>query len=158
MVNSYAYVGWVDEEGVGQVHSYYIDAKGAAGVHPSTEDLTLVKTAVQGGRLTFEVSRVLRPSKCVALCNVVDPLVPLKVVWAMGTTWTTGNLSHLNMHNLMSESATVIDLVAGTAAVEKLQPVFAVHGFIMFIAWGVLIPSGLLAARYLRQSHADWLQ
>ena len=127
-------------------------------MHPSVEELSLVKTTMQGGRLTFEVSRALRPSKCVALCNVVDPTVPLKVVWAMGTTWTAGHLSHLNMHNLMSESATVIDLVAGTAEVERLQPVFAVHGFIMFIAWGVLIPSGLLAARFLRQSHADWLQ
>jgi hypothetical protein len=29
-----------------------------------------------------------------------------------------------------------------------------VHGFMMFIAWGILMPSGVLAARYLN-TH-DW--
>lgn len=34
--------------------------------------------------------------------------------------------------------------------------VVQVHGFMMFMAWGILIPFGMLAARYLK--NRDWFK
>lgn len=56
------------------------------------------------------------------------------------------------MHTAMSSDVTLINLRLGVAQVEHLQPVFVVHGFIMFLAWGVLLPGGAIAARYMK----DW--
>jgi hypothetical protein len=59
------------------------------------------------------------------------------------------------MHTSMSSDVTLINLRLGNAKVEHLQPVFVVHGFIMFLAWGVLLPGGTIAARYLKQWEGD---
>lgn len=155
MVNSFAYVGWMEDE-VGKVATYYIDARDADGVHNWTQELTLTKCLVEDGRTTFEFSRALKPSECGTRCNVIDPQEPLKVLWCMGSSWTEGTLTSANMHSAVSSKATIIDLQTGAAEVEMLQPVFAVHGFMMFIAWGILMPSGVLSARYLRSY--DWFR
>jgi hypothetical protein len=40
-----------------------------------------------------------------------------------------------------------------------LRPVLAVHGFMMFVAWGILLPGGIMAARYLKSLKGDgWFQ
>lgn len=51
-------------------------------------------------------------------------------------------------------------LMRGSAeAEEDLRPVLAVHGFMMFLAWGILLPGGILAARYLKHVKGDgWFQ
>eukprot|EP00271_Cylindrocystis_brebissonii_P019737 TRINITY_DN6184_c0_g1_i1.p1 TRINITY_DN6184_c0_g1~~TRINITY_DN6184_c0_g1_i1.p1 ORF type:complete len:1113 (+),score=201.56 TRINITY_DN6184_c0_g1_i1:171-3509(+) len=157
MVNSFAYVGWIDEAGVGQLASYYIDSRDASGVHPSSDEFTMTKaTQEDGGKLTFEWTRPLKPTKCGIRCSVIDPAALFKVVWSMGATWTAVNLSHYNMHSSMSAAPTLINLTTGISEIETLEPVFAVHGFMMFIAWGILMPLGVLSARYLR--HQDWFR
>ena len=157
MVNSFAYVGWAHN---GQAHlsSYYIDSRSANGVHP-WEDLGLDQGArclVQGGHITMEMQRLLRPGNCSTRCNVVDPTEPIKLIWAMGDRWRDQNgsvpdggaQSSYGMHWAHSSKATLVHLSSGEARVETLQPVFAVHGAIMFLAWGLLLPAGVLAARY----------
>lgn len=51
-------------------------------------------------------------------------------------------------------------LMRGSAeAEEDLRPVLAVHGFMMFLAWGILLPGGILAARYMKHVKGDgWFQ
>eukprot|EP00897_Mesotaenium_endlicherianum_P009833 jgi/Mesen1/8879/ME000532S08273 len=129
---------------VGKVGTYWIDGRDASNVHPWPEEIVPVKVASQGGMMTFEFSRPLKPVTCGSKCNVIDPSVPLKVVWAFGATWTSGTLGAANMHAAHSQVATVVDLQKGEAVEEHLEPV---HGFMMFISWGVLLPFGVLAAR-----------
>ncbi len=90
MVNSFAYVGWIDSEGMSHVGTYWIDAKDASGIHATTEKLSNKKCERQYGIITFEFSRPLKP-----LCqtgkecrNVIDPISALKMVWAMGDEWS----------------------------------------------------------------------
>ncbi|GJP74165.1 hypothetical protein CLOP_g4793 [Closterium sp. NIES-67] len=156
MVNSWAYVGWV-EGGEGRVASYWIDSKDARGVHAAREALDITKCMQVDGVLTFEFSRPLKPpdSDCDDKCSVIDPSEPLKVIWAYGPSWTSGHLSYMNMHTVWSTTVTILDLETGEGTVEHLQPVFVVHGFMMTMAWAVLMPFGVLAARYLK--HNDWL-
>ncbi|CAI5464398.1 unnamed protein product [Closterium sp. Yama58-4] len=156
MVNSWAYVGWV-EGGEGRVASYWIDGKDASSVHATKEALDMTKCMQVDGVLTFEFSRPLKPpdSDCDDKCSVIDPSEPLKVIWAYGPSWTSGKLSYMNMHTVWSTTVTILDLETGEGTVEHLQPVFVVHGFMMTMAWAVLMPFGVLAARYLK--HNDWL-
>ncbi|KAL1145949.1 hypothetical protein V6Z11_A11G335900 [Gossypium hirsutum] len=135
MVNSYAYVGWIGDTGKGHLNTYWIDGK--------------------HGIITLEFTRLLKPScnqndkpECK---NIVDPTTPLKVIWAMGSKWTDEHLSEKNMHTVTSQRPVQVLLIRGSSEAEQgLQPVLAVHGFMMFLAWGILIPGGILAARYLK--------
>ncbi|XP_016508235.2 cytochrome b561, DM13 and DOMON domain-containing protein At5g54830-like [Nicotiana tabacum] len=164
MVNSYAYVGWVDDTGKGKVSTYWIDGTDASSIHPTNENLTHVRCKLENGIVTMEFTRPLRPScdeddkpECK---NIVDPTTPLKVIWAMGAQWSDDHLSVRNMHSVTSSRPIRVLLMRGSAeAEEDLRPVLAVHGFMMFLAWGILLPGGILAARYLKHVKGDgWFQ
>ncbi|CAN4099855.1 unnamed protein product [Withania somnifera] len=164
MVNTYAYVGWVDDTGKGNVSTYWIDGTDASNIHPTNEKLTHVRCKSENGIITMEFTRPLRPScdlddkpECK---NIVDPTTPLKVIWAMGAQWSDDHLSVRNMHSVTSSRPIRVLLMRGSAeAEEDLRPVLAVHGFMMFLAWGILLPGGILAARYLKHVKGDgWFQ
>lgn len=156
MANSYAYVGWIDDSGKGRVNTYWIDGHEASSVHPTKENLTYVRCKSENGIITLEFTRPLNPScdrsarhEC---NNIIDPTTPLKIIWAMGAQWSDDHLSVRNMHFVTSKRPVSVLLMSGSAeAEEDLRPVLAVHGFMMFLAWGILLPGGILAARYLKQ-------
>ncbi|XP_073283509.1 cytochrome b561, DM13 and DOMON domain-containing protein At5g54830 [Primulina huaijiensis] len=163
MVNSYTYVGWVDGSGKGRVNTYWINGREASSVHPTNENLTHVRCKSENGIITLEFTRPFNPScdrnerqEC---NNIIDPSTPLKVIWAMGTQWSD-DLSVRNMHFSTSKRPMSVLLMHGSAeAEEDLRPVLAVHGFMMFLAWGILLPGGILAARYLKHVKGDgWFQ
>ncbi|KAM7258917.1 hypothetical protein ACFE04_014658 [Oxalis oulophora] len=165
MINSYVYVGWVDDSGEGHVNTYWINGKDAYSIHPTNENLTYVRCKSENGIITLEFTRPLKP-----LCghkeekpeckNIIDPTTPLKVIWAMGTKWSNGPLTESNMHFATSHRPFRVLLMRGSAEAEQdLRPVLAVHGFMMFLAWGILLPGGILAARYLKHLKGDgWYQ
>ncbi|KAG2410435.1 hypothetical protein LR48_Vigan01g033200 [Vigna angularis] len=160
MVNSYVYVGWVDDTGIGQVNTYWIDGKDALSLHLTRENLTHVRCKTENGIITLEFTRPLDPScrweKRVECKNIIDPTSPLKVVWAMGAKWTNAHLTNRNMHSSTSNRPILVHLLRGSAEAEQdLLPVLAVHGFMMFVAWGILFPGGILAARYLKHLKGD---
>ncbi|GER51672.1 DOMON domain-containing protein [Striga asiatica] len=160
MLNSYVYVGWVDNNGTGRVSTYWIDGRDASDVHPTKENLTYVRCKSENGIITLEFTRPLNPScdrnsrpEC---NNIIDPSTPLKVIWAMGAMWSDDHLSVRNMHFATSKRPMSVLLMHGSAeAEEDLRPVLAVHGFMMFLAWGILLPGGILAARYLKHVKDD---
>ncbi|EER88731.1 cytochrome b561, DM13 and DOMON domain-containing protein At5g54830 [Sorghum bicolor] len=162
MVNSYAYVGWVDGNGKGHVKSYWIDGKDGMSVHETHENVTHKRCRSENGAVVFEFTRPLAPSCSgkVECKNIIDPTTPLKVIWAMGAQWSPGPLSLKNMHSDTSNRPIRILLLSGLAeAVEDLRPVLAVHGFMMFVAWAILLPGGIMAARYLRHLKGElWFQ
>ncbi|EOY13431.1 DOMON domain - like 10 [Theobroma cacao] len=164
MVNSYAYVGWIDNIGKGRVNTYWIDGKDASNVHPTNENLTHVRCRSENGIITLEFTRPLKPScshnngpECK---NIVDPTTPLRVIWAMGAKWTDEHLSERNMHSVTSQRPVRVLLMRGSSEAEQdLRPVLTVHGYMMFLAWGILLPGGILAARYLKHVKGDgWYQ
>ncbi|XP_057479050.1 cytochrome b561, DM13 and DOMON domain-containing protein At5g54830 [Actinidia eriantha] len=164
MVNSFAYVGWVDDDGKGHVNTYWIDGREASRIHPTSESLTYVRCKSENGIITLEFTRPLNPScsgdKRPECKNIIDPTTPLKVIWAMGARWSEDHLSERNMHSAASSRPVRVFLMRGSAeAEEDLRPVLAVHGFMMFLAWGILLPGGILAARYLKHVKGDgWYQ
>ncbi|CAM8960529.1 unnamed protein product [Rhodiola kirilowii] len=164
MVGSFAYIAWFDPDGVGKVNTYWIDGQDASSIHPTKENLTYTRCKTENGIITMEFTRPLKPAckrderpEC---NNIIEPTTPLKMVWAMGARWTDENLSERNMHSITSNRPVRILLLHGSAEAEQdLRPVLAVHGFMMFLAWGILLPAGVLAARYLKHVKGDgWFQ
>ncbi|TYG47585.1 hypothetical protein ES288_D11G351100v1 [Gossypium darwinii] len=164
MVNSYAYVGWIGDTGKGHLNTYCIDRKHPLNIHPTNKNLTHIRCRSEDGIITLEFTRPLKPScnqndkpECK---NIVDPTTPLKVIWAMGSKWTDEHLSEKNMHTVTSQRPVQVLLIRGSSEAEQgLQPVKAVHGFMLFLSWGILIPGGILAARYLKHVKGDgWYQ
>jgi hypothetical protein len=164
MVNSYAYVGWVDTNGTGRVDTYWINGKDASSIHQTNENLTYVRCKSEKGVITLEFTRLLNPGcnrdKRPECNNIIDPSTPLKVIWAMGSKWSREHITEKNMHSVTSMKPVRVLLMRGSAeAEEDLRPVLAVHGFMMFLAWGILLPGGILAARYLKHVRGDgWFQ
>ncbi|KAF2562975.1 hypothetical protein F2Q70_00014968 [Brassica cretica] len=160
MTNSYAYVGWFDRNGTGHVNTYWIDGESASSIHPTVENMTYVRCKSEEGIITLEFTRPLKPScshrdrpECK---NMIDPTTPLKVIWAMGAKWTDGQLTERNMHSVTSQRPVRVMLTRGSAEAEQdLRPVLGVHGFMMFLAWGILLPGGILSARYLKHIKGD---
>lgn len=155
MENSYAYVGWVDVNGTGRVNTYWIDGMNAQSLHPTNENLTYVRCRSENGVITLEFTRPLNPDcnrkERIECNNIVEPTTPLKVIWAMGAKWSLDHLTQSNMHSVKSNKPVRVSLIRGSAeAEEDLRPVLAVHGFMMFLAWGMLLPGGILAARYTK--------
>ncbi|EPS64341.1 hypothetical protein M569_10439, partial [Genlisea aurea] len=163
MVNSYVYVGHVDESGRGKVSTYWIDGRDASGIHPTQENLTYVRCRSENGIITLEFTRPLSAAcdaKGKPECgNIIDPSTPLRVIWAMGSLWSwssSDGLTARNMHFMTSKRPMSVLLMRGSAeAEEDLRPVLAVHGFMMFLAWGILLPGGILSARYLKHVKDD---
>ncbi|CAA6672262.1 unnamed protein product [Spirodela intermedia] len=143
MRHSFAYVGWVDESGKPHVNTYWIDGRDASSLHPTSENLTDVRCKTENGMITFEFTRPFSPSCSgrIECQNVIEPVAPLRVIWAMGALWSEDNLSERNMHSLTSTRSMRVMLMHGSAEAEQdLRPVLAVHGFMMFVAWGMLLP------------------
>ena len=133
-------------------------------MHPTNENLTHVRCRSENGIITLEFTRPFKPScshnnrpECK---NIVDPTTPLRVIWAMGAKWTDEHLSERNMHSVTSQRPVRVLFMRGSSEAEQdLRPVLAVHGFMMFLAWGILLPGGILAARYLKHVKGDgWYQ
>ncbi|KAL4579311.1 hypothetical protein LXL04_015452 [Taraxacum kok-saghyz] len=155
MENSFAYVGWVDVNGSGRVDTYWITGMTAQSLHPTSENLTYVRCKSESGVITLEFTRPLDPNcdpKTRIECNnIIEPTTPLKLIWAMGAKWSAGHLTQSNVHSVKSSKPVRVSLTRGSAeAEEDLRPVLAVHGFMMFLAWGILLPGGILAARYTK--------
>jgi len=160
MENSFAYVGWVDVNGSGRVNTYWIDGMNAQSLHPTNENLTFVRCKSENGVITLEFTRPLDPDcdrKQRKECNnIIEPTTPLRVIWAMGAKWSSDHLSQSNMHSVKSNKPVRVSLIRGSAeAEEDLRPVLAVHGFMMFLAWGILLPGGILAARYTKHLNGE---
>lgn len=90
MLNSFAYVAWIDDKGNGHIGTYWITDKDASGIHPTAEELFNKKCERVDGVITFEFSRPLKPDcqsgqECK---NVIDATSALKMVWAMGDEWS----------------------------------------------------------------------
>ena len=72
--------------------------------------------------------------------------------------WATGYSAELFHHK--GRGAFTLNMETGEAAiyVTKLAIYKSVHGGLMLLGWGVLLPFGILCARYLKHRDPLWFQ
>jgi hypothetical protein len=66
------------------------------------------------------------------------------MAWAVGADFADFSAGH--------EAASVsnVDFATGTATLAGRKPTHLAHGALNFIAWGVLLPTGVLLARFTK--------
>ncbi|KAG4123019.1 hypothetical protein ERO13_D11G305112v2 [Gossypium hirsutum] len=159
MVNSYAYVGWIGDTGKWHLNTYCIHGKYPLNIHPTNENLTHVRCRSEDGIITLEFTRPLKPS-----CNQNDKpecknIFILQLLLKSYGQWVQSGLMNISVRKTCILSVQVLLICGSSEAEQGLQPVKAVHGFMLFLSWGILIPGGILAARYLKHVKGDgWYQ
>lgn len=146
MAGSDSVIGWA-----GHAAAYRLEGRSVSDVLPDLGDqavtLADASTAVEDGRLLLRFSRPLAAGR-VAL----DPLLPTTHLWAVG--------SRAGLSNHQARGAFSLSLGAGSISVEvtAIAETKVLHGVLMMIGWGVLLPAGVLIARYLKWKGPLWLK
>lgn len=147
MDDSDAVIGWA-----GHAAAYRLEGKGLSNVVPSSGALAVTLTdassAVEEGRLLLRFTRPLAAGRI-----ALDPQTPVMYLWAVGSA------SQLSYHGAR-RGAFSLALGSGSVAVEvtAIAKAKVLHGVLMLLGWGVLLPSGVLIARFLKWKGPVWLK
>ena len=81
--------------------SYCNDGKVTLSVHSTREKQSYVRCKYKNGIITFEFTRPLdrQCSGRLECKNIIDPSLPLEIVWATSALWSEECLSDKNMHS-----------------------------------------------------------
>lgn len=146
MEGSDSVIGWA-----GHVAAYRLEGNALSDVVPDSgaQAVTLedASTAVEDGRLLLRFCRPLDAGRI-----ALDPLVPTVHLWAVGSS------SQLSYHG--ARGAYSLALGAGTVTIEvtDIAREKVLHGVLMVLGWGVLLPGGVLIARYLKWKGKIWIK
>lgn len=146
MEGSDSVIGWA-----GHVAAYRLEGNALSDVVPDSgaQAVTLedASTAVEDGRLLLRFCRPLDAGRI-----ALDPLVPTVHLWAVGSS------SQLSYHG--ARGAYSLALGAGTVTIEvtDIAREKVLHGVLMVLGWGVLLPAGVLIARYLKWKGKIWIK
>lgn len=170
-----AYMGWLDATGKGNVVSYMMNAKSAAGVVPTGEKLYGVKVMRTNGRLSFQFNRLLQGSGNPATFTL-DATTPVPLQYTLYSTWASAdNVStplETDMHVVKPRGYVSITLTPraqpppsrvppspapapapapAAAAVPAAVPRnVKAHAICMALAWGLFFPASALVARHCK--------
>ncbi|GAB4841543.1 hypothetical protein Ancab_022257 [Ancistrocladus abbreviatus] len=148
MVGSSAMVGWM-QDGSGIIKQYYLGGENANAVKPDQGDLKVVSNSSvafrQSGRiyLAFQLS-TYQPST--------------NLIYAVGPTGfqPTSPGYQLMMHRTMV--STTLNYATGQSQTQgsPYTGIKRAHGAINMLAWGILMPIGIIVARFLKQYDPIW--
>jgi len=137
MVGSHAVIGTTNKDDSGpSVESYLMNSKAYSSFTSSSVVIKDVSIEVDNGIQTVRFFRDFTPDW--------DGKGVQSLIYAIGSA------PKLSVHQ--RSGVIKLDLAAGTAeatATESKETVYTVHGTLMTVAWGGLIPFGILAARYM---------
>ena len=144
MDGSDAVIGWAGHAAAYRMEGKsVVPASGALAVN-----LTDASTAVEEGRLLLRFTRPLAAGRI-----ALDPQTPAVHLWAVGSA------SQLSYHGAR-RGAFSLALGSGSVAVEvtAIAKAKVLHGVLMMLGWGVLLPAGVLIARFLKWKGPVWLK
>ncbi|KAE9463113.1 hypothetical protein C3L33_04979, partial [Rhododendron williamsianum] len=152
MLNSSAMVGWISKEGQPHIKQYYLKGFEQGDVVPDKGDLPLsnVPKFVVLREATIYIAFQL---------NFSAPLGRQPVLLAFGTRYPTKH-HHLYQHD--AKTSMIFDFSAGSvsvsssAAPDKIGQTKRTHGILGLIGWGLLLPYGVIAARYFKHYDPLW--
>jgi len=142
MVGAESIIGWVDGAGVATVGAYALNGKDTSELVPTNSfSLGTTSGSYADGRTTikFELSHA-NPPKHLSLTSASTWL------WALGSTDSLAYHSSRGSFNLDTSSGAATTTAAPVDA-YKWQ---LAHGCLMAFAWGIVMPIGVLVARFLK--------
>jgi len=165
MNNGHAYVAWADQDSNLKLQSYSMTGQAPSDVKLiNSEAMSEVGVELgSDGRMSFSFTRQLDGS-CVeagASCSVpsIDTGRMVPFIWAIGDSWRDGPLQVSDTHSDRSALAVYINLANGRSSTAAVDRRLVSHGWLMYLAWGAMIPFSIMAARFLKHyPNTLWLK
>ena len=126
----------------------------AQGTPPSRRSLSAVgrrraSSEASGGLVwRADVERRLETSD--SLDVVIEPLRDVRVLYAVGGGPSEADRRESMQYHGANRGERVVNLGTGKVALAPVNVLVLVHGSLMFLSWGVLLPVGALVARFAR--------
>eukprot|EP01018_Ginkgo_biloba_P014477 Gb_35827 [translate_table: standard] len=148
MVGSSAVVGWIDQNGSGRIKQYYLGGQLPSLVKADQGELDIVNNYstvfVQGS--TIYIAFQLQFN---------TPRTSANILYALGPQNVLPINYVLTQHQ--DEVATAFDFSTGTSSrSSSTDTLRRNHGILNILGWGVLLPLGVIIARYFRQWDPIW--
>jgi len=139
MIGSHAIVGWNDEKSNSKVQEYQINAKDPSQIVPAN-NLFISNTEISE---ISGISTLRFRAKC-------DGVYLLSGNTSMVIAAYGFNSYQLSYHTMRTLQISNIDFGTGKVVIPFVFTIMHWHGLLMFVAFGILFPSGLLVARYAK--------
>ncbi|XP_041998433.1 cytochrome b561 and DOMON domain-containing protein At3g07570-like [Salvia splendens] len=152
MVGSTAVVGWVESGGTSNMKQYFL-----GGQQPSL--VTLIQSPTQG--LPFgNVSTMLVQSGRIYIAFQLLTAQPgSRLIYAVGPVGRLPQAPDFRLTEHQDKIATSLNYASGQLKTTEKQPesnLRRIHGLLNMLGWAILIPIGVMVARYMRKWDLLW--
>lgn len=150
MVGSSAVVGWVSGDGSAGIKQYFLGGKSPAQVVVNQGNLKLAGNS----------SAIITVSSRLYMGFQLETEKPeARVLYAVGPVgvFPTATSSRLGEHN--NKISTTVNYATGQIQTQKNRPysnIRKTHGAINLLGWGILMPIGVIVARFAKQWDPLW--
>ncbi|KAL4193676.1 hypothetical protein AMTRI_Chr06g200720 [Amborella trichopoda] len=148
MVGSSAVVGWLPTNGNGVIKQYYLGGKSTPQVNPDQGDLPLDNSSLV---------LVSQSSRLYLAFQLQTGMPRTRLLYALGSpNDIPSSNARISQHQDMI--STSIEYSTGTSSTTSTPytTLRRTHGLLNLVGWGILLPIGAIAARFLRQWDPLW--
>ncbi|XAR60857.1 hypothetical protein NMG60_11034383 [Bertholletia excelsa] len=147
MVGSSAVVGWVASDGTAMIKQYFLGGQTPTMVEPDK------------GNLVINASMVATSSNRIFLTFQLTTAMPERqLLYAVGPQGAFPVSPDFRLSQHSNKIATNINYVSGQSQTENspYSKLRKTHGVLNMLGWGILLPIGVIIARYFKQHDPAW--
>ncbi|XP_015086250.1 cytochrome b561 and DOMON domain-containing protein At3g07570-like [Solanum pennellii] len=149
MVGSSAIVGWISNDGSSTMKRYYLGGQSSAQVVPDEGNLQLVNMT---SSIIAENSRIYMAFQ---LSTAVTPTN--RLIYSLGPNGRLPSPINYQLSQHRAHISTFFDYKSGESKSKiPYANLRSSHGVLNMLSWGILIPIGVMVARYFRQYDPIW--
>ncbi|XP_006366806.1 cytochrome b561 and DOMON domain-containing protein At3g07570-like [Solanum tuberosum] len=148
MVGSTAIVGWVSNDGTATMKKYFLGGQSPNQVLPDEGNLQLVN---------FTSSVVAENSRIYLAFQLNTEMPSNRLIYSVGPSGMLPSTANYRLTEHQDHTSTSLDYNTGQSETKTLYAnLRRSHGLLNMFGWGILMPIGVMAARYLRQYDPIW--
>nr|GMD12306.1 cytochrome B561 and DOMON domain-containing protein At3g07570-like [Ipomoea batatas] len=148
MVGSSAVVGWVGSDGTPRMKKYFLGGQSPGEVQPDEGSLQLV---------SLNSSIVAENSRIYIAFQITTDLPSNRLIYSVGPAGQLPSSSTFRLTQHQDQISTLLDYTTGQSETKTLYATLRrTHGLLNLFGWGILVPIGMIVARYFRQWDPVW--
>ncbi|VFR00659.1 unnamed protein product [Cuscuta campestris] len=148
MVGSSAVVGWVGDGGAPTMKRYYLGGQSPSLVQPDQGTLLLVN---RSSSVVADDSRIYMAFRLIA-DRPSD-----RVIYSIGPAGQLPSSATFRLAQHQDQISTFLDYTTGQSQTKTLyRRLRRSHGVLNLFGWGIVVPFGIMAARYFREWEPVW--
>lgn len=149
MVGSSAIVGWVSNDGSSRMKRYFLGGQSPAEVLPDQGNLQLLNMT----------SSIIAENSRIYMAFQLNTQIPPtnRLIYSLGPIGRLPSPLNYQLLQHRAQISTFLDYNSGESKSKRpYGNLRRSHGLVNMLGWGILIPIGVMVARYLRQYDPIW--